>query len=179
MSSDRPHLYLAYGSNLHPLRLARRTPSCRLLGRASLPGFALRFHKRSDVDGSAKADACYTGRPRDQVHGVVYQLAAEEFPVLDRIEGIGAGYRLSVLEVDCAGERREVFLYTAVPSHLSPELRPFAWYRELVWRGARFHAMPEDYVHGIRQGPAMADPDPERDLHHRHLLEEMAGWSCS
>ena len=177
MSSERPPLYLAYGSNLHPLRLTRRTPSCRLLGRASLQGFALRFHKRSDVDGSAKADACRTGRSGDHVHGVVYQLAAEEFPVLDRIEGIGAGYRLTVLEVDCAGERREVFLYTAVESHVSPELRPFAWYRELVWRGARFHAMPEDYVHRIRRGPVMADPDPDRDLHHRCLLRDMDGWS--
>ena len=173
MSSDRPHLYLAYGSNLHPLRLARRTPSCRLLGRASLPGFALRFHKRSDVDGSAKADACYTGRPRDQVHGVVYQLAAEEFPVLDRIEGLGSGYRLCTVEVSWGGASLEAFLYRAEDGHVSPELRPFQWYRDLVWRGASYHGMPAEYVESIRRVPAVADPEAGRARRHADLLEAM------
>lgn len=37
-----PLLYFAYGSNLHPLRLQRRTPSARLAGLAVLEGHVLR-----------------------------------------------------------------------------------------------------------------------------------------
>ena len=67
----RSFLYFAYGSNLHPARLAARTPSCHALGRAVLARHVLRFHKRGR-DGSAKCDAWFTGDPTDRLYGVVY-----------------------------------------------------------------------------------------------------------
>jgi len=48
-------LYLAYGSNLHPLRLRQRVPSCRRLGPVSLPGYKLL------VSGLAPGAARYAG----------------------------------------------------------------------------------------------------------------------
>ena len=176
MHARRPSHYLAYGSNLHPLRLMRRTPSARLLGATTLSGYALRFHKRSDVDGSSKADAYHTGDPASLLHGVVYELSPGDFPVLDRIEGVGSGYRLANVQVRCDGHSLEAFLYVATESHVSPGLLPYQWYRDLVWTGAAFHGMPADYVTGIREHASMADPDPSRAGRHAELLQALRAW---
>lgn len=45
--------YLAYGSNLHPIRMTERVPSARVLGAIELPDHLLAFNKRS-TDGSSK-----------------------------------------------------------------------------------------------------------------------------
>ena len=52
--------YLAYGSNLHPVRLTERVPSARFLGLTSLFGYQLRFHKRHEPDGSGKCNMYHT-----------------------------------------------------------------------------------------------------------------------
>jgi hypothetical protein len=51
-----PVVYFAYGSNMSTARLRERMPSCKPLGTATLPGHALRFHKRS-TDKSGKCNA--------------------------------------------------------------------------------------------------------------------------
>ena len=55
-----PIVYFAYGSNMPTARLRERMPSCKALGIATLPGHALRFHKRS-MDKSGKCNAFATG----------------------------------------------------------------------------------------------------------------------
>ncbi|MCS4503495.1 hypothetical protein KBTX_03512 [wastewater metagenome] len=177
MSERGTNLYFAYGSNLHPLRLGLRTPQCRQLGTATLSGYRLRFHKRSDGDGSAKADAHRTGEAADRVHGVVYAMADDEIPVLDDIEGLGpGGYEVRTETLTLGGEPRMVFLYTAVTSHVDPHGRPFAWYRDLVWHGARWQGFPGDYVAAIGAVAAGDDPDPARRAKNERLLEAMPGW---
>ncbi|WP_440997908.1 gamma-glutamylcyclotransferase family protein [Arhodomonas sp. SL1] len=169
--------YFAYGSNLHPLRLGLRTPGCRLLGTAALPDYQLRFHKRSDGDGSAKADARHTGAGDDRVLGAVYEMRDDEIPVLDRIEGLGpGGYRVTTETVSLNGEALTVFLYVAVDSHIVPDWRPFAWYRDLVWHGARWQGFPADYVETIAAVQARPDPEPQRSADNRRLLEVMPDW---
>lgn len=51
-----PVVYFAYGSNTSTARLRERMPSCKPLGIATLPGHALRFHKRS-TDKSGRCNA--------------------------------------------------------------------------------------------------------------------------
>jgi gamma-glutamylcyclotransferase len=58
-------------------RLFDRVPSARYEFVASLSGHALRFHKRSS-DGSAKADAFFTGEEKDKVWGVVVDVPDED-----------------------------------------------------------------------------------------------------
>jgi hypothetical protein len=79
---------VAYGSNLHPVRLRKRVPSCRKLGTVRLEGYKLAFHKRSR-DGSGKGNALKTGDPRDVLLGVAYSIPVSEKGDLDDAEGLG------------------------------------------------------------------------------------------
>lgn len=177
MAADRPRYYFAYGSNLHPLRLGLRTPSAELLGTAELEGHALRFHKRSDADASAKADAQATGAAGDRLPGAVYRLDPGDFPALDRVEGLGSGgYELVTATVALAGEATDVFLYRARASHVVRGWQPFDWYRDLVLRGAEWHGFPPPHREAIARVPAKPDPDPERRGRHARLLEALLTW---
>ncbi|PWG60964.1 gamma-glutamylcyclotransferase family protein [Sediminicurvatus halobius] len=178
MVSDRPCCYFAYGSNLHPLRLGLRTPTAELVAVAELPGHVLRFHKRSDADGSAKADAHGTGEPTHRLPGAVYRLDPADFAALDRVEGLGpGGYELALETVETtAGEALEVFLYRALPSHVVTGWRPFDWYRDLVLRGAEWHGLPAAHREAVAAMPVRRDPDPERRDHHDRLLRGLAAW---
>ena len=147
--------YAAYGSNLHPLRLAERIASARLVTTAFLPDWSLRFHKRS-IDESGKCSIFPGG---DGIHVAIFDISAADKRILDRIEGLGAGYSEVVLSIpelgDCAS-------YVAERSHIDASLIPYDWYRELVLAGARFHDFPADYVDRIRSFPGRPDPDPDR-----------------
>lgn len=177
MIQTRPCHYFAYGSNLHPLRLGRRTPSCRLLGVAALTGYQLRFHKRSDADGSAKCNAMSTGDHQHTVIGAIYQLGTEDLAVLDRIEGLGpGGYERRTAEVILGDQSTPVFFYAALETHTDARLIPFTWYRDLVWYGAAWHGFPASYVERIRRVRARADPDPARSAEHRALFQAMRTW---
>lgn len=175
---DRPNRYFAFGSNMHPLRLGLRTPSARPLGEAVLTGYDLRFHMRSPGDGSGKADAHRTGHAADRVHGVVFELDAADYPVLDRYEGIGPGgaYEIHVESVAVNGVDCDVFLYTALDPWIDETVRPWRWYRDLVFEGARWQGLPAAYLDRIRRVPVAEDPDARRRREHEAILDIMPGW---
>ncbi len=161
--------YFAYGSNLHPLRLQQRVPSARVLGVAELAGHVLRFHKRGQ-DGSAKCDAFATHRREDRLFGVVYEMATEEKPLLDQVEGLGHGYNEVLLEVSCAGMAWGAFLYQADPAHIDETLKPFDWYKALVLAGSRHHRLPQGHTRAIELIESIEDLDLGRAKLHRRLL---------
>lgn len=186
-------LYFAYGSNLHILRIRARVPSAIPLTAARLPAHDLRFHKRG-IDGSAKADACFTGNPGDAVHGVLFRVAAEEKLHLDRIEGVGYGYRDCRVEVEllpspalpdsivsgvAAGAapretlRVHAFTYCARASHIDARLRPYTWYKDFVVRGADQHDLCPRYIARIESVPAIRDPDLRRHAANARLLSPL------
>ena len=164
-------LYFAYGSNLHPLRLAERTPSCMAIGPARLKGHELRFHKRSLAagDGSGKCDAFATGRPADVLHGAVYLIDLDDQPALDAAEGNGRGYDRVVRRAETAAGSLAVELYIAQPGWIDPALRPFDWYLELVVTGAAHHGLPIDYRRQVERTRALRDPDPGRSERHYRI----------
>lgn len=161
--------YFAYGSNLHPLRLAARTPSCRALAVGWLPGHVLRFHKRGH-DGSGKCNVWPTGRVDDRVWGVVYTLAPGELEALDGFEG--ERYRRRRLMVHTRQGVLAAATYTARAGQTDDDLVPYRWYRALVACGARLHGLPRAWIAGIDAGPERADPEPRRALRHLRLALE-------
>lgn len=161
--------YLAFGSNLHPIRLGERVPSARLLGRVELTGYRLAFHKRG-ADGSGKGDLVAAAEGSLAV-GALFEMAAEDKPNLDAAEG--AGYRCDTMTVELGGRPFEAFVYRGEAPYIDPELRPFRWYRDVIWHGARFNGAPSAYLDAIAAVPAMEDPDPDRRERHDALLERI------
>lgn len=162
--------YLAFGSNLHPLRLGERVPSARPLGRVELAGYRLAFHKRGG-DGSGKGDLMPTGAGRDVAVGALYEIADAERANLDAAEG--PGYRAETTEVTCCGRRYEAFVYVGKEAFIDPDLQPYRWYRDIVWHGARYHGAPSAYLDAIAAVPAIQDHDPERQARYDALLQRI------
>ncbi|MGH6964303.1 MAG: gamma-glutamylcyclotransferase family protein [Phenylobacterium sp.] len=167
-------VYFAYGSNMSTARLRERMPSCKPLGLATLPGHALRFHKRS-VDGSGKCDA-FAVDGADSVIGVLFSFDPTERAALDKAEGLGNGYEhATVTVINGEGRRRKVLTYLATPDHIDDSLKPYGWYKDLVLAGATEHGLPKDYIADcISSVVAMADPNNTRDRDQRATLRKPA-----
>lgn len=154
-------LCFSYGSNMSFRRLAARVESARFITVATLPEHALRFHKVSIKDRSAKCDAAHTGDPNDRVIGVVFEISAEDKRRLDRIEGLGFGYREKHAEVLAAdGERFDIRLYVA--RHIDPSWKPYHWYKHHVLVGARENDLPADYIAHIDAVESVEDRNRKR-----------------
>ncbi|WP_438970708.1 gamma-glutamylcyclotransferase family protein [Methylophaga sp.] len=154
-------LYFAYGSNMSVRRLKQRLPNAEIYCRATLNKHALRFHKKSHVDSSAKCDACITGKSTDSVHGVLYILDVVEKPKLDAVEGVGHGYDTKkVTVVDEQGNGLEAYIYIA--TDIDAKLKPYDWYKHHVLIGAKENNLPDEYISQIAAVTSIADPDQKR-----------------
>lgn len=167
--STRP-LYLAYGSNLHPLRLGERVSSATFEAVVILPAHRLAFHKRGQ-DGSGKCNLESSPDPQQRVFAAVYSMDRGEVPLLDRFEG--DGYQHRRLKVDIGGTQRSAFAYVAAPRHCDPVLKPFRWYRELVWLGARHHGFPDEYLRSLAGVEVIEDGDRDRRTRNQALLARL------
>ena len=164
--------YLAYGSNLHPLRLAARVSSARAVGVVEMPGYRLAFHKRS-IDGSGKC-LIYTEQSQShKMYGVLYKFEASEKASLDKVEGKGNGYCEQLAQFWLNRETYTPYVYVAQSTHIDPSLVPFHWYKGLVLAGARYHRFPAEYIASIEAIPSKADPDIKRTQENENLLRQM------
>ena len=143
-------LYFAYGSNMSSERLRERTPSARFVAIARLPRHVRRWHKKGR-DGSGKCDVVETGDPSDAVWGVLFAIKSTEKPALDRAEGLGIGYLEKTVPVVTGSGVRCALTYHAKPGQTDPRLRPTAWYKAHVARGAREHGLPAEVVCAIER----------------------------
>ena len=161
--------YLAYGSNLHPIRLQKRVTSACFQGTVILSGWALQFHKRGQ-DGSAKCDIIKTYTGESTVYGALYAIAAAEKEYLDKAEGLGKGYERMAFHHLQYGR---FFCYVATPSHIDNTLKPFAWYKEYVSQGAKYHDFPLDYIEKIEAVSSIADDNRNRCKENQKILAQM------
>lgn len=150
-------LYAAYGSNLHPLRLALRISSAQLVSTGFLPGWSLNFHKRGD-DKSAKCNILAGG---DGVHCAIFEISASDKLILDRVEGVGSGYTDIMLSIPEIGD---CLSYVAQETHIDDSLLPYDWYQKLVLIGAQLHGFPDEYLNWIESKGARRDPDTNRSV---------------
>ncbi|WP_166819765.1 gamma-glutamylcyclotransferase family protein [Thalassoroseus pseudoceratinae] len=168
------NLIFCYGSNMCIERLTARIGETERLGCARLRGYVFRMHKRG-YDGSAKADAMWTGREGDFMWGVVRRVSGLSKSELDRCEGVGVGYDCSTAKVELSdGAIQTVNLYTARPDWTVPRLTAFCWYREYIIRGAAQHDLPVEYQRQLADIPYTADPDAARRSENWMILQSPA-----
>jgi len=164
--------YLAYGSNLHPVRLSERVASAELLGVVELRQYRLVFQKRG-WDGSSKCNLVHTGHESDGIHGALYQIDSGHKPALDVFEGKGNGYDHSQLTIEFQGQDYSCFTYFAQTSHIEIGLKPYHWYKQLVVLGAKHLQFPDAYVRSIDSINSMEDSDQIRRVQHQQLIERI------
>ncbi len=152
--------YFAYGSNMSLRRLRQRIPAAQPLGTGVLEQHELRFHK-AGRDGSAKCDAFFTGQLAHAVHGVLYEIDVGDKGLLDKIEGLGAGYEEKLVTVS-QGDGDLVEAVTYYATHIDDSLLPFHWYKHHVLIGAQEIGLPAPYIARIAEMASLADPDRER-----------------
>lgn len=150
--------YFAYGSNMLTFRLEQRVGAVGLLGPARIRGRRLAFHTRCG-DGSGKCDIPVADRPDRVVHGVVYEVAEEAVPLLDRYEG---GYERSVIEVEMRGELIPVHAYFGKSGLIDGKCLPYDWYVDLVVAGAKQHGLHHHYRDLLAEVKVRQDPLPHR-----------------
>lgn len=158
-------LYFAYGSNMSHRRLNARVESARPIGRACLAAHRLAFHKIGR-DGSGKCDIvpCATGL----VHGVIFQIAAEQKATLDTFEDLGNGYAEGHITV-MTDDQREVQAFTYRALRCDPSLRPYDWYLCHLIEGAIENGLPRAYRDELAATATIVDPDRHRAARERSL----------
>ena len=166
--SSRLHVF-AYGSNMLIRRMRDRIAAASVIQKGSLAGHKLAFHKRG-VDGSAKANALFTGEDADRVWGVLYRVSHRDSVILDRIETVGSGYDREEVEVMIADRTVRAHTYVARSEVIDDSLKPFSWYHQLVLHGALQHELPDSYIDSLARIESIADPDQVRDRQHRELI---------
>ncbi len=160
--------YLAYGSNLHPLRLLERIPSCEFIETKALEGYQLHFHKHSTTDGSGKCNMVLTQNPNDLTQVAIYRMDTQHKSLLDEFEG--EGYEVTSAPLSVLGVEQEVFWYQATQNYINDDLAPYSWYKQIVLLGATHHQFPSAYLTAIEQVTAIPDPDPGRLSTHEDLI---------
>ena len=155
--------YFAYGSNLHFKRFQQRVASARFIDMAVLPGYQLAFHKHG-ADDSAK---CNIIRGSGEVHGVVYEIATTEKPVLDQLE---SGYESCELVVNTNTGPLKPYAYIAGDDSINHSLLPYHWYKLYVLHGAQQHGLDADYCSIIASQVSINDPDIKRHDDHLSIL---------
>ena len=139
-------LYFAYGSNMSTVRLRERTPSARPVAIGRLLRHRRCWHKRGR-DGSGKCDVVFAGAGSGEaVWGVLFEIAEAEKAALHRAEGLGVGYLEKIVPVLTEAGVLRAMTYQAKRGQTDTALRPFAWYKAHVVRGAREHRLPADCV---------------------------------
>mgnify|MGYP001222949040 FL=1 len=145
-------LYFAYGSNMDVSAMAVRCPASRPLGPARLAQH--RFLVNTDGYATVARD------PREDVHGVLFDLALRDLPALDRYEDVARGlYTKIVQPVITPAGARKALVYIGRSSEAG---KPRAGYMEGVVAAAQAAALPAKYLDMLRAlcPTAMATQEP-------------------
>ena len=126
-------------------------PSARRLTIASLPGFTLRWHKRSASGG--KLAALRTGQPDDVVWGVLYEMDGDGWQQIDDAQQ-AAGYRDErVKVVGPDGTEHDASVYVARAEMIDDSMLPKRSYRDPIVNAARANGLPAEYVAELARTP--------------------------
>ncbi len=133
-------LYFAYGANMDAAAMALRCPVSRLVGGGRLPRH--RFIVMREGYASVVRD------PARTVWGVLWDLALDDIPALDRYEGVAGGLYAKALR-PVTGETgvRRALIYLG---RSTAPGRPRPGYLDAVLAAAQAARLPSAYLREIR-----------------------------
>jgi cation transport regulator ChaC len=156
-------LYFAYGCNMDPgfmadligFPLERGWP-------ARADGWRLAFNKGGEEEDSRLVVANLVEDEGCHTLGVVYRLPHEVLASLDDFEQVPLHYRRVKLWVEPLGRRarQAVVAYVAQPKWVVEEGQPDKEYLNLLFRGARMHGLPLDYLNQVHSTAFGAGREP-------------------
>lgn len=129
-------LYFAYGANMDAAAMALRCPVSRLIGGGRLEGHRFIIMR--------EGYASVVRNPARTVWGVLWELASDDIPALDRYEGVAGGlYRKAALPVRSPGGVKPALIYLGCST--APG-RPRPGYLDAVLAAARAAQLPPAYI---------------------------------
>ena len=134
-------LYFAYGSNMDPTHMARRSPGAEVVGPARLDGFRLAFSVYSTEweGGAANLDLDEGSR----VWGVLWEIPEEEIGGLDAFEGHPTFFRRE--DVVVQGPEGSTIAWTYRVAHQERSyVRPTDEYVNRLISAIRQHGLPPE-----------------------------------
>ena len=139
--------YFAYGSNMSIGKLRGHASSSIHVSTGYLCDWNLDFNKLGhDGLGRATIHPDCGGR----VWGVVYQMSHSDKEALDKVEGLGKGYREQ--EVEVVSENGLIYrAQTYVGIRLADDLHVADWYMKHIMDGAEENNLPAEYISKIRK----------------------------
>ncbi len=166
--------YLAYGSNLHPLRLNERVHSAKHVGEITISGYKLKFNKIG-VDGSGKCNIKKTNCKDSVVKFVLFRFNDIEKQELDKYESYGHGYDVHYIDLIVNGLVITAFTYIAMENYINNDLSPFSWYKSLVILGMKHYSFDKHYIEKIEKTKAIEDENFERVEKNTLLIKRIQG----
>ena len=130
-------LYVAYGSNMNLEQMAYRCPNSKVVGNGKLCGWKLVFNVHADIIKSNKNDI---------VPVVVWNIADEDWRMLDRYEGYPSYYVKEVVDVVLDnGETEEAIVYVMAENRkgIYP---PASSYFNCIFKGYIDNGIDTDYL---------------------------------
>lgn len=143
--------YFAYGSNCDPAVMERKGVPFTARRRALLRGYRLLFNKRShrerlpDTIGFANINEY----PESAVEGILYDLAQEHLPALDRSERCPGHYERIRVAVETELGPEDCWTYKAPLGMLAEGLLPSRNYLNHILAGREF--LSQQYLEALNQ----------------------------
>ena len=132
-------LYFAYGANMDAAAMALRCPTSHRVGRGRLPRH--RFIVMREGYASVVRD------PARTVWGVLWDLAPDDIPALDRYEGVAGGlYAKAALPVTTGAGVKRALIYLG---RSTAPGRPRPGYLDAVLAAGRAAQLPPAYLREI------------------------------
>lgn len=141
--SSRParHAYFAYGSNLLTAQMLRRCPEADNPRKAVLADHRWLINERGVATVSPRVGA--------PVHGVVWDVSADDLAALDVAEGVPRNYRRHSRTVRIADGPLTAWVYI---DHRVAAGAARPGYLDRVVAGAQQHRLPPSWVALLRRG---------------------------
>ena len=130
-------LYVAYGSNMNLEQMAYRCPNSKIVCNGELHGWKLVFNIHADV---------IKGQKNDIVPVVVWNIADEDWRMLDRYEGYPSYYVKEKVNVILASGKKEKAIVYVMADNRKGIYPPASTYFNCIFKGYLDNKIDVNYL---------------------------------